>query len=155
VGLVPLVAASALEPQRAHDSRFRSFGLLDLSILILYSLYLFAFFVYAYRLLPGELASYDHNFNVADSIGNQLFAVATGVAFFFGNGAPWRPVYRIFFFFSAATYALASDLINVAIEYWRVLYGFTLRRAAGHGDERVCLRMPGRSTASEHRFSGG
>ena len=114
VGLVPLVAASALEPQRAHDSRFRSFGLLDLSILILYSLYLFAFFVYAYRLLPGELASYNHNFNVADAIGNQLFAVAAGVAFFRERGA-WRPVYRILLF-SAATYALASDLINVAID---------------------------------------
>src|SRR5579863_1529042 len=38
VGLVPLVASTALEPERAHDARFRSFGLLDLSILILYSL---------------------------------------------------------------------------------------------------------------------
>jgi len=140
VGLVPMVAATALEPQRGHDSRFRSFGMLDLSILILYSLYLFAFFVYAYRLLPGDLAIYNHNFNVADAIGNQLFAVAAGVAFFRERGV-WRPVYRIFFL-SAATYALASDLINVAIDtggyYTGSLYDLPLVGAMG-GFVCVCL----------------
>jgi signal transduction histidine kinase len=140
VGLVPMVAATALEPQRAHDSRFRSFGLLDLSVLILYSLYLFAFFVYAYRLLPGDLGIYNHNFNVADAIGNQLFAVATGVAFFRERGR-WRPIYRIFFL-SAAAYALASDLINVAIDtgdyYTGSLYDVPLVAAMG-GFVCVCL----------------
>ncbi|HET6932946.1 MAG TPA: ATP-binding protein [Candidatus Acidoferrum sp.] len=140
LGLVPLVAATALEPQKAHDSRLRSFGLLDLSILILYSLYLFAFFVYAYRLLPGDLAIYNHNFNVADSIGNQLFAVATGVAFIRERGA-WRPVYRLFFF-SAAAHALSSDLINVAIDtggyYTGSLYDFPLI-AGMSGFVCVCL----------------
>jgi signal transduction histidine kinase len=140
VGLVPLVAATVLEPERGHDSRFRSFGMLDLSILILYSLYLFAFFVYAYRLLPGDLAIYNHNFNVADAIGNQLFAVAAGVAFFRERGV-WRPVYRIFFL-SAATYALASDLINVAIDtggyYTGSLYDVPLVAAMG-GFVCVCL----------------
>jgi len=144
VGLVPLVAASALEPQRAQDSRFRSFGLLDLSILILYSLYLFAFFVYAFRLLPGDLGVYNHNFNVADLIGNQLFAVATGVAFFRERGA-WRPLYRIFFF-SAAAFALSSDLINVAIDqggyYTGSLYDLPLLAAMGGF---VCVCLAGRS----------
>ncbi|HWY06075.1 MAG TPA: ATP-binding protein [Candidatus Acidoferrales bacterium] len=143
VGLVPLVAATALEPEEEHDSRFRRFGLLDLSILILYSLYLFAFFVYAYRLLPGAMEIYNHNFNVADAIGNQLFAVATGVAFFRERG-DWRPVYRIFFL-SAATYALASDLINVAIDtggyYTGSLYDVPLVAAMGGF---VCLCLAGR-----------
>ncbi|HEV3419231.1 MAG TPA: ATP-binding protein [Candidatus Acidoferrum sp.] len=153
VGLVPLVAATALEPQRAHDSRFRSFGLLDLSILILYSLYLFAFFVYAYRLLPGDLAIYNHNFNVADSIGNQLFAVATGVAFFRERGA-WRSVYRIFFL-SAAAYALASDLINVAIDtgeyYTGSLYDVPLIAAMGGF---VCVCLAGRPLLQSAPGSG-
>jgi signal transduction histidine kinase len=143
LGLVPLVAATALEPQKAHDSRFRSFGLLDLSILILYSLYLFAFFVYAYRLLPGDLAIYDHNFNVADSIGNQLFAVATGVAFIRERGV-WRPLYRIFFL-SAAAHALSTDLINVAIDtggyYTGSLYDVPL--IAGMSGF-VCMCLAGR-----------
>lgn len=158
VGLVPLVASTALEPQKAHDSRFRSFGLLDLSILILYSLYLFAFFVYAYRLLPGTMGIYNHNFNVADAIGNQLFAVATGVAFFRERGA-WRPVYRMFFL-SAAGFALASDLINVAIDlgeyYTGSLYDVPLIAASGGF---VCLCLAGRPllkpTAAAEKREGG
>ena len=35
------------------DSRFRAFGLLDVSILMLYSLYLHFFGAFAYRLVPG------------------------------------------------------------------------------------------------------
>jgi signal transduction histidine kinase len=143
VGLVPLVAATVLQPQKTHDARFRSFGLLDLSILILYSLYLFAFFVYGYRLLPGDLGEYNHNFNVADAIGNQLFAIATGVAFIRERSA-WRPVYRIFFL-SAAAYALASNLINVAIDlgayYTGSLYDVPLVAAMGGF---ICLCLAGR-----------
>ena len=143
VKLVPLVAATALEPQKAHDSRFRPFGLLDLSILMLYSLYLFAFFVYGYRLLPGAVGTYNHNFNVADAIGNQIIVVATGIAFFRERGA-WRPVYRIFFL-SAAGYALACDLINPAIDLGRYyagsLYDVPLVAAMGGF---VCLCLAGR-----------
>jgi len=143
VSLVPLVAATALEPHREHDSRFRPFGLLDLSILILYSLYLFAFFVFPYRLLPGDLGIYNFSFNMADAIGNQLLAVATGIAFFRERGV-WRPVYRIFFL-SVTIYALASDLINVEIDlggyYTGSLYDVPLIAAmAGF----VCLGLAGR-----------
>jgi len=143
VGLVPLVVSTALEPQSVHDSRFRSFGLLDLSILILYSLYLFAFFVYAYRLLPGAMGTYNHNFNVADSCGNQLFAVATGVAFYRERGT-WRPLYRIFFF-SAAAFAVACDFINVTIDlggyYTGSLYDVPL---IGGMSGFVCVCLAGR-----------
>ncbi len=59
VKLVPLTAAIALEPHKSNDSRFRAFGLLDVSILTLYSLYLYAFWVSAYRLLPGTVDLYD------------------------------------------------------------------------------------------------
>jgi signal transduction histidine kinase len=143
VGLVPLVVATVIQPQRSRDTRLRSFGLLDLSILILYSLYLFAFFVYAYRLLPGGMPTYNHNFNVADSIGNQLLAIVAGVAFFRERGA-WRPVYRLFFI-SAMAFALASDLINVAIDlgkyYTGSLYDLPLVASlAGF----VCVCLAGR-----------
>ena len=158
LGLVPLVAATAVEPQREHDSRFRSFGLLDLSILILYSLYLFAFFVYAYRLLPGELKIYNSRFNVAAAIGNQLLAVVTGVVFFRERGA-WRAVYRNFFF-AATAYALAADLINPAIDsgkyYTGSLYDVPLVAAIGGF---VCACLAGRpllqpAPATEDRKEG-
>jgi len=112
--LVPLTAAALLAPQKTEDSRFRTFGLLDLSILILYSLYLFAFFVYAYHLLPGALNLYNSRFNVADSIGNFLLVLVTGIAFFRERGR-WRAVFLPLFFASIA-YGASSTLNDVAID---------------------------------------
>jgi signal transduction histidine kinase len=158
VGVVPLVAATAVEPQREHDSRFRSFGLLDLSILILYSLYLFAFFVYAFRLLPGEMGIYNSRFNVAAAIGNQFLAVVAGIVFFRERGA-WRPVYRNLFFAATAN-ALAADLINPAIDagnyYTGSLYDVPLVAAIGGF---VCACLAGRTllqpaTATEDHKEG-
>jgi len=65
VGLVPWWPAAALQRKNARCPvpLFWAAGSL---ILILYSLYLFAFFVYAYRLLPGDLGDYNHNFYIAD-----------------------------------------------------------------------------------------
>src|SRR5215472_7131855 len=112
--LVPLSAAAVLAPQKKQDSRFRTFGLLDLSILILYSLYLFAFFVYAYRLLPAALTLYNARFNFADSIGNLIFASLAGIAFFRERG-PWRSVY-LPLFFASVCYGAASTWNDVAID---------------------------------------
>jgi len=112
--LVPLTAAAVLAPQKAEDSRFRTFGMLDLSILILYSLYLFAFFVYAYRLLPGAFNLYSSRFNVADSVGNILFALFTGIAFVRESGR-WRPV-LLPLFIAAVSYGGASTWNDVAID---------------------------------------
>jgi signal transduction histidine kinase len=121
VKLVPLTAAIALEPQKANDSRFRAFGLLDVSILTLYSLYLFAFSVFAYRLLPGAVDVYNYHFNIADAIGNEIFALVAAFAVFRTSGA-WRSLYRVYFF-AAASYCLASDISNVAIDGGRYYSG--------------------------------
>lgn len=112
--LVPLSAAIALQPHKSYDSRFRAFGLLDVSILILYSLYLYAFWVFAYRLVPGAEHIYDFHFNVADAIASQIFAMVTGIALLRVRG-PWRGLYLLYFL-SAVTCCIASDLINVAID---------------------------------------
>lgn len=112
--LVPLTTALALEPHKGHDSRFRAFGLLDVSILILYSLYLYAFSVFAYRLVPGGIDLYNFHFNVADAVGNQIFALVAAVVLFRAQG-PWRGLYRVYFL-AAALYCIASDVANAAID---------------------------------------
>jgi signal transduction histidine kinase len=114
VKLVPLTAAFALNPHTSPDSRSRTFGLLDLSILMIYSLYLFAFYVFAYRLLPGAAGLYNFHFNLADAVGNQIFTLAAACYLFRAQG-PWRGMFRIYFL-GAALYGLGSDLGNVAID---------------------------------------
>ena len=114
VKLVPLTAAFALDPHTRHDSRTRTFRLLDVSILMIYSLYLYAFYVFAYRLLPGFAETYNYHFNLTDAIGNQIFSLAAAFYIFRAQG-PWRWMFRIYFL-AAALYGLGSDLGNVAID---------------------------------------
>jgi signal transduction histidine kinase len=121
VKVVPFTAAIAIAPDHEQDTRFRSFGLLDVFVLMIYALYLFAFGVFAYRLLPGGQATYDFYFNVADAIGNQTLMTVAGIAFLRSRG-DWRVLYRLYFF-SAACYGLASNLSNVAIDLGRYYTG--------------------------------
>ena len=114
VKVVPLTAAVLIAPDRERDERSRAFGLLDVSVLMVYSLYLFAFGVFAYRLMPGAEAIYNFHFNLADAIGNQTLVVVAGIAVLRARGH-WRDLYRVYFFF-VACYGFASNLSNVAID---------------------------------------
>lgn len=114
IKVVPLTAAVAIAPDKLEEKHFRAFGLLDVFVLIVFSLYLFAFGVFAYRLIPGAEATYAYYFNLADAIGNQALVVTTGIAAL-RTQSEWRGVYRLYFF-SAACYGLSSNLANVAID---------------------------------------
>jgi signal transduction histidine kinase len=151
--LVPLTAALALQPHKAQDSPFRAFGLLDVSILILYSLYLYAFSVSAYRLIPGGLDLYNFHFNLADAAGNLLFALVVAMAIFRSRG-PWRSLYRLYFL-AAALYCLASSLANVAIDrgiyYTGSLYDVPLTAALA---AVVCMVWVGRHVPQDAPAGG-
>jgi signal transduction histidine kinase len=141
--LVPFGAAAALKPYEKQDSRLRTFGLIDLSVLILYWLYLFAFFVYAYRLLPGARPIYDFRFDMADAVGSQFLVIFTGAAFLKARGS-WRLVFGIFFL-SVTSYALSSSLIDTAIDLGKYYSGslYDVPLVAGLAGF-VCLFLAGR-----------
>jgi signal transduction histidine kinase len=144
VKLVPFTAAVALEPDQPRDSRFRAFGILDVIILMLYSLYLYTFFVYAYHLLPGGRGIYDFHFNIADAIGHQVFTLAAALALLRTRG-PWRAVSWAYFL-AAASYGLSSDLSNVAIDLGRYYTGgiYDVPLAASSA-AFICLGVLGRA----------
>jgi signal transduction histidine kinase len=121
VKMVPLTLAVAISPDREHDSRFRAFGLLDFTILITYAFYLYAFAVYAYRLLPDATEIYNFRFDLANAAGNQVFIIVAAIALFRSAGY-WRKLYG-FYFFAAACYGLGSDLSNIAIDQGRYYSG--------------------------------
>ena len=94
--LVPLTAALALEPHKGHDSRLRAFGLLDVSILILYSLYLYAFSVFAYRLGARRDRSLQSPFHDCRCRRQSNFCPGGCCCLVSGSGTVARPVPRVF-----------------------------------------------------------
>jgi signal transduction histidine kinase len=112
--VVPFTAAALLIPDPKPDSRFRVLGLLDVFILMLYYLYLYAFGVFAYRLLPGGLDTYNFRFNLAYDISNLVLIIAAGAAALQSEGQ-WRVISRLYFL-AAASYAFISNLNDVAID---------------------------------------
>ena len=151
VKVVPLTAAIAIAPDRQQDDHFRAFGLLDVFVLMIYSLYLFTFGVFSYRLLSGAQATYDFYFNVADAIGNQTLLVVVGIAVLRAHGN-WRGLYRLYFG-AAACYALGSNLSNVAIDagtyYSGSLYDVPLVAALAL---LVTLVLRGRTSCQDQRL---
>jgi signal transduction histidine kinase len=151
IKVVPLTAAIALAPDRRDDAHFRAFGLLDVFVLMIYSLYLFAFGVFAFRLLPGAEASYNFYFDVADAIANQTLLVVVGVAVLRAQGN-WRGLYRLYFG-CAACYALGSDLCNVAIDtgvyYTGSLYDVPLVASLL---AFICMILAGRTSCQDQRL---
>lgn len=119
--VVPLAAALLVAPDRNQGFTFRAFGLLDVFILMLYFLYLFAFGVLAFRLLPGALGIYNFRFNLADAIANHALVIVAAIAFLRSRPA-WRGLYLLYLF-ATACYALASDFSNVAIDMGRYYTG--------------------------------
>ncbi len=149
--VVPLTAAIAIAPDRKQDAHFRAFGLLDVFVLMIYSLYLFAFGVFAFRLLPGAEPSYNLYFDVADAIGNQTLVVVVGVAVLRAQGN-WRGLYRLYFC-CAACYALGSNLSNVAIDtgtyYTGSLYDVPLVISLV---AFICMILAGRTSCQDQRL---
>lgn len=143
--IVPLSAAALIAPDREENSSVRAFGLLDVSILMVYSFYLFMFGVYAFRLLPWAGDLYNFYFNLADATGNQLFAVCAAIALLRSQGR-WRTVH-VLYFLGASCYGLASNLSNVAIDMGRYYTGglYDVPLIAGEA-ALVCVALAGRDS---------
>jgi signal transduction histidine kinase len=112
--LVPLVAALAAEPQTQQTRRFRIFGFLDLSFLLVYWFYFYAIWVIPYRYVVHEEGIYSFHFNTIDSLGHIIFITVLGIAALRAQGA-WRTLYSLYWA-SFALYTLSATIANVAID---------------------------------------
>jgi signal transduction histidine kinase len=112
--LVPLVAALAAEPQTELTGRFRIFGFLDLSFLLVYWFYFYAIWVIPYRYVVHEEGLYSFHFNTIDSFGHIIFITVLGIAALRAQGT-WRSLYRLYWA-AFALYTLSSTIANVAID---------------------------------------
>jgi signal transduction histidine kinase len=112
--LVPFFAALAAEPHIALTRRFRIFGFLDLSFLLVYWFYFYAIWVIPYRYVVREEGIYSFHFDTIDSLGHLIFIAALGIAALRAQGT-WRTLYRLCFV-AFSLYAFSSTLANVAID---------------------------------------
>jgi signal transduction histidine kinase len=147
VKIVPLTTAFAAAPHRERPSPLRALGLLDVSVLMVYALYLYTFGVFSYRLVPGSVDIYDLRFNIAEAIGNLIFVGGAALALLSSEGN-WRSLYRLYFF-AATSYSLSSNLSNMAIDagryYTGSLYDVPLVAALA---ALTCVMLQGRSLRS-------
>ena len=112
--LVPLFAALAAEPHIDLPRRFRIFGFLDLSFLLVYWFYFYAIWVIPYRYLEHEEGIYSFHFDSIDALGHLIFIATLGFVALRAQGA-WRTLYRLCFA-AFSLYAISSNFANVAID---------------------------------------
>src|SRR6266404_919854 len=112
---VPLLAALGLQPHREAVKDRPNIGLLDLSIIVLWFVYLYFFFVTPWQFIHLDAAEYGINFARLQFFENMIFVGLLGTLWLQSSGG-WRVLYRSFFG-AAAFYLLAAQGINVAITH--------------------------------------
>jgi signal transduction histidine kinase len=121
IKLVPMLAAVALEPNNNDSDRPPLLGVFDLTSLLVYWTYAYLFLAMVYLFVGNDLAPYNRNSDILDAAGNVVFLLVLGVVAFRSEGR-WRGFY-LHFLGAAATYSLASLLMNHAIESKRYYTG--------------------------------
>ena len=112
---IPLLAALGLQPHREPVKDRPNIGLLDLSIIVLWFVYLYFFFVTPWQFIHLDAAEYGVNFAALQFFENLIFVGLIGTLWLQAAG-DWRTLYRSFFG-ASALYLLASQAINVAITH--------------------------------------
>jgi signal transduction histidine kinase len=110
---VPMLAALALAPSDLRVDRPRVLGFLDLTSLLVCWTYVYLFCAMAYLVAGNDLARYNHNSDLVDVVGNQVFLLVLAAVAWRSRG-PWRGFY-FRFFGAAAIYDLSSFLIDRAL----------------------------------------
>jgi signal transduction histidine kinase len=113
IKFVPMLAALALGPGGDTLDRPRVLGFLDFTSLLVCWTYVYLFCAMAYLIAGHDLANYNSNSDIVDTVGNQVFLFVLAVA-----ARRSRHQYRGFylrFLGAAAIYDLASFLMDHAL----------------------------------------
>jgi signal transduction histidine kinase len=113
VHIVPIMGALAVRPHRPAAGRLLDFGNLDLTVLLLWWVYLYGFLVIPWQYVALDIPQYSFSFEVLYLVENLVLLVALTILSFRLQGY-WRRVYMPLLA-AAAFYAFASQIINAAI----------------------------------------
>ena len=110
--IIPLMGALALQPHVRQGTRFLRVGMLDLSILLLWWLYLYLFLVIPWQYVVLDQMRYGHAFTALSFVENVAFVIGVGIVWSYSTGV-WRRVYQRLFL-AGLLYAMSSTLGNIA-----------------------------------------
>jgi len=117
--IVPMMGALAVQPHMRQGTRFLRVGILDLSILLLWWMYLYLYLVIPWQYVVLNRAQYGRTFTTLSFIENVALVVGLGIVWRSAH-RPWQPVYRRLFL-AALLYSMSSTLGNIA-DYAHLYY---------------------------------
>ena len=141
---VPILAGLLLRPHLQPSERSARLGALDFSLLLLWWLYLYVFYVICWLYVSPDQAHYDRNYDLIDAGEALVIACVLGV-FWYRTSGQWRKFYGYFLgavlFNSAVFYLLNRELHNGAyytgswydLPYSASFAAFTVIALAGKG----------------------
>jgi len=112
--IVPMMGALALQPHMRQGTRFLRVGILDLSILLLWWLYLYLFLVIPWQYVELDRVQYGRTYTTLAFIENVAFVIGVGIIWTMTPAVSrWRRVYGRLFL-AGLLYSLSSTLGNIA-----------------------------------------
>ncbi len=112
--VVPIMAAVAIRPNQVEEREGMLPSALNVLILLVWWVVVYAFFVFPEEYLVTNLAVYRLRWDLLFFVEGVMLISLSGSAFFTSSGA-WRKLYRNIFF-ASVLYTFSAEAINAAIE---------------------------------------
>jgi len=110
---VPLIAAVAIRPQKSHESEGMLPSALNVVILLVWGVVVYAFVVFPDEFLIRNVAVYSLRWDVLYLTESLIVIAVAGWSFLTSQGS-WRSLYRSILL-ASILYAISSETINIAI----------------------------------------
>jgi signal transduction histidine kinase len=111
--VVPIMAAVSIRPHEADESEGMLPSALNVIILLVWWVVVYAFFVFPEEYIVTNVAVYNPRWNLLYFIEGMILIAVSASAFFTSSGS-WRELYRNIFF-ASALYTFASEAMNAAL----------------------------------------
>lgn len=111
--VVPIMAAVAIRPHQADEREGMLPSALNVLILLVWWVGVYAFFVFPEEYIVINVAAYSPRWDLLYFVEGVILIAVSASAFFTSSGA-WRELYRNIFF-ASALYTFSSEAMNAAI----------------------------------------
>ena len=111
--VVPIMAAVSIRPHEADESEGMLPSALNVIILLVWWVVVYAFFVFPEEYIVTNVAVYNPRWNLLYFIEGMILIAVSASAYLTSSGS-WRDLYRNIFF-ASALYTFASEAMNAAL----------------------------------------